>query len=94
MPLDSATATSKSFVFEELNREHQADPASKPYNWHAENSPFSPPDQSFLSGIEPFEEVVAVELVHTGGGYYDVRLKRTDSAALNYSAGVGHIKRG
>jgi hypothetical protein len=94
MPLDSAKATSKSYVFEELKREHQSDPASKPYNWHEENFTFTPPDQGFLNGIEPFEDVIIVELVHSGGGYYDVRLKRTDAEALNYSAGVGHIKRG
>jgi hypothetical protein len=94
MPLDSARATAKSFVFEEIKKGYVRDPAQKAYGWQEKNFTFTKPDQQFLNGIEPFEEVIEVELKQTGGGYYDVYLKRTDSGFGNYITSVGHIKRG
>jgi hypothetical protein len=95
MPLDSAEATAASFVFEEIKKEYPTDPVMKtPFIWRIENFTFQRPPDTFLSRIPAFEKVLKVSLKFTGGGYYDVYLERTDQAALDYSVGVGHIKRG
>jgi hypothetical protein len=94
MPLDSGQATSKMFIFAEIKKEYLKDPAQKAFDWQEKNFSFSSPDASFLKGVEPFEKVIEVDLRSTGGGFYDVYLKRTDGNPLNYSASVGHIKRG
>jgi hypothetical protein len=95
MPLDSARATSKSFIFEEIKREYVVDPASRiPCVWQENNFAFTPPDANFLKAIPEFKEVIKVEL-RAGRGYYDVWLVRTDGGnPLNFSTPVGTIRKG
>ena len=94
MPLDSAQATAKTFVFAEIKKEYQKDPAQKAYDWQEKNFAFMAPDANFLKTIEPFEKLIEVEIRATGGGFFDVYLKRTDGRSANHSTSVGHIKRG
>jgi hypothetical protein len=88
MPLDTARAQQKSFVFAELVAANPTDPIThNPYNWQERQFQFQPPDAAFLARIPAFEEVLSVRLQQMSG-YFEVFLYNTNESYVFTSVGT------
>jgi hypothetical protein len=89
MPLDSAEATGKTFIFDEIVKEYPND------TWQIGKYTFQDPRPEFLRAIPPFTKCIRVILRATGGGFFDVVLETEETGNPNDSTCiVGNIRKG